>query len=139
MQKAFKKFLNMDDDKGGLGTFDQFIEIFNAEPTGETKKVRVFVYEESRACSDVVVENDGSAALYVLIVIPLQLYDLYEISDAQALNIREIMLGLNNFTGATQQQRVRMIFPRLPRSVLCLCHVTSATPVQTWSQCPLCT
>lgn len=76
MQKAFKKFQNMDDDKGGMCTFDQFIEIFNAEPTGETKK----------------------------------LYDLYEVPDAQAVNIREVMLGLNNFTGANQQQRVEFCF-----------------------------
>ena len=39
MERAFKKFLNMDDEKEGNVTFDQFIELFNAEPTGETKKV----------------------------------------------------------------------------------------------------
>lgn len=76
MQKSFKKFQNMDDDKGGMCSFDQFIEMFNAEPTGETKK----------------------------------LYDLYEVPDAQALNIREIMLGLNNFTGATGPQKVEFCF-----------------------------
>jgi hypothetical protein len=41
MERAFKKFLNMDDEKEGNVTFDQFIELFGAEPTGETKKVRV--------------------------------------------------------------------------------------------------
>jgi hypothetical protein len=39
MERAFKKFLNMDDEKEGNVTFDQFIELFGAEPTGETKKV----------------------------------------------------------------------------------------------------
>jgi hypothetical protein len=41
MERAFKKFLNMDDEKEGNVTFDKFIELFGAEPTGETKKVRV--------------------------------------------------------------------------------------------------
>lgn len=76
MERAFKKFLNMDDEKEGNVTFDQFIELFGAEPTGETKK----------------------------------LYDLYESQETQSINIREVMLGLNNFTGATQDQKVSFCF-----------------------------
>lgn len=101
MQKAFKKFMNMDDDKGGMATFDQFIEIFNAEPTGETKKVTGLL--GGTLCVCVCCRRDGGRA--ALPPSP-QLYDLYEVADAQALNLREVMLGLNNFTGATPAQRV---------------------------------
>jgi hypothetical protein len=49
----------------------------------------------------------------------LQLYDLYEDQEAQAINIREVMLGLNNFSGATQDQKAR---PQRKRPCLFTVH-----------------
>jgi hypothetical protein len=132
MERAFKKFLNMDDEKAGLVTFDQFIELFNAEPTGETKKVRAVARCRRRPrvvrCPRV---RRCAARACPCACAALQLYDLYEDSETQCINIREVMLGLNNFTGATHEQKVRAF--RAPCRSLCAC-VASLSRVVPWSR-----